>query len=82
MADTENPDVKRAHEGYRHHATTLFLGNEKLREPLQKSADINLVAWTFLLGVAIQVFMSFADKYCNWINYQERAGQQQPLQCG
>ena len=69
---------------YRQHATTLrswlvaygvggpavFLTNDKLRDALKASENLKWIGWTFLLGVAIQVPMSFVDKYSDWICYQ------------
>jgi hypothetical protein len=70
---------------YRQHATTLrnwivaygvggpviFLGNDKLRDSLRDSGYLQVVGWTFLIGVALQVVLSFLDKYADWICWQD-----------
>lgn len=79
-----NPEAEGYATAYRQHATSLrnwlvaygvggpalFLTNDKLRDALKASGCLQLVGWTFLLGVALQVCLSFLDKYADWICYQ------------
>jgi hypothetical protein len=68
---------------YRQHATTLrnwfvaygvggpalLLTNEKLQSTLRTYGRIESIGWCFLVGVGLQVLLSFFDKYADFVCY-------------
>lgn len=90
-----NTEAESYAAAYRQHATTLrnwlvaygvggpalFLTNDTLRNALKGSGFLQLVGWTFLLGVALQVCLAFIDKYADWICYQRCMNPAWPPSC-